>query len=64
MTRAVAFKQADVKRAVKGAIAAGLSVAAVKIGHDGEIVIEFGTPRASDPYEDWKREKAGGRGET
>lgn len=37
--RAVAFRQADVSRAVKGAAAAGLAIARVEVGSDGKIVI-------------------------
>ena len=37
--RPVAFRQADISRAVKGAQAAGLSVASVQVDRDGRIVI-------------------------
>lgn len=38
------FKQIDVTRAVKGARAAGVDVARIKIGKDGTIQIETGKP--------------------
>ena len=37
--RAASFRQADITRAVKGALAAGLSVGRVEVGGDGRIVI-------------------------
>jgi hypothetical protein len=55
----VRFKQADVTRALRGAIAAGVEIARVEIDpRDGNIVIL--TPRVSssplDPYDVWKAE--------
>jgi hypothetical protein len=38
------FRQRDLTRAVRGARAAGLSVAKVEIDADGRIVIVVGTP--------------------
>jgi hypothetical protein len=37
--RPAQFKQADVTRAVKGAVAAGLSVGRVEIDRDGKIIV-------------------------
>ena len=37
--RAASFRQADVKRAVKGALAAGLAVDRIEVDGDGRIVI-------------------------
>jgi len=37
--RPAPFKQVDVTRAVKGAVAAGLSVGRVEIGRDGTIIV-------------------------
>jgi hypothetical protein len=39
------FKQADVKRAVAGAVAAGLTVGRVEIAKDGTIVIVAELPK-------------------
>lgn len=38
------FKQADVTKAVKGAVAAGIEVARVEIDRDGKIVLIAGQP--------------------
>ena len=35
----VAFKQADVTRAVKGALAAGVAVGKIEVGRDGKIIL-------------------------
>jgi len=43
--RFVAFTQADVLRAIKGAVRAGLQVAAARIERDGAIVLTFGAPQ-------------------
>jgi len=42
--RAVLFRQADVTRALRGALDAGLLVARVEIDRDGRIVIIQGQP--------------------
>lgn len=39
MTKRVAFKQADLERACKGAVAAGLQVARIEINDNGIAVI-------------------------
>jgi hypothetical protein len=44
MTRSARFKQADVKRASAGAVAAGLTVARIEIDVSGKIVIVAGQP--------------------
>jgi len=56
---AAAFKQADVTRALKAAVAAGIEVARVEIeARTGKIIIS--TPRRRDepdsPYDAWKAE--------
>lgn len=42
MSRASAFRQADLTRAIRGALAAGQKVASAKIDKDGSIVVLFG----------------------
>ncbi len=44
MSRPAAFTQADIAKLLKGAKAAGMSVASVEIDRTGKIVAKFGTP--------------------
>lgn len=47
--RAVAFRQADVARAVKGAAAGGLAIARVEVDPTGKIVIITAAPAEKPP---------------
>lgn len=42
MRRLATFKQGDIARAAKGAIAAGLKIARIEVGTDGRIVLVTG----------------------
>ena len=60
MSRAAAFKQADVARAVKGVEDGGKSVAAVDIRRDGTIRVFIGPPAhapdlTSEGPDEWDR---------
>lgn len=48
MSRRLAFKQADVSRALKGAIVAGMKVERVEIDQDGKIVLRFDEARVGE----------------
>ncbi len=58
--RAIAFRQADISRAVKGAKAAGLSIARVEIDAAGKIVIvtAAAAETTEDAYAAWKAGRA------
>jgi hypothetical protein len=43
------FKQGDLTRALKGAVAAGIDVRRVEIGRDGKIVVIAGQPETPTP---------------
>jgi hypothetical protein len=49
MSRPAPFTQADVKRAVKGAVAAGINVARVEVDKHGKIVVIAGKPGEDAP---------------
>lgn len=56
MTARVAFKQDDVKRAVKGAVDGGVEIGRVEVEPDGKIVIIPRSSAANDGDSDgsWK----------
>lgn len=61
MKRQVAFKQADVTRAIKGAIAAGMKVARAEIDQSGRIVVVSPSEETMKPANDldkWLAENA------
>jgi hypothetical protein len=58
--RPTRFLQSDVRRAIQGAMDAGLSVARVEIDQDGKIVIVSGEGRPKEtttPFDAWKAKK-------
>jgi hypothetical protein len=60
MARRQGFKQGDVTRALKGAVAAGLKPSRVEIDAAGRIVLDFGqgTPAAeANPFDTWKAKR-------
>lgn len=61
MKRQVAFKQADVTRAIKGAIAAGMKVARAEIDQSGRIVVvspSEETMKPANELDKWLAENA------
>jgi hypothetical protein len=54
----VLFKQADIKRAVAGALAAGLTVKRIEIAKDGTIVIVSGLPDSQPERTELERWRA------
>lgn len=48
MTRPAVFTQADIAKLLKGAKAAGMSVASVEIDRSGKIVAKFGAAASAD----------------
>jgi hypothetical protein len=53
----LSVRQSDIARAIKGAQAAGISIAQVEIGPAGKIVITSADPEKNlvqDPYIAWK----------
>ena len=54
--RPARFKQADVMRAIKGALQAGLQVASARIEHDSAIHLIFGAPQSVASSNPWDKE--------
>lgn len=59
LRREVAFRQVDVTRAARGAVAAGLRVSSIKIGPDGtiEILTQETAPEVTDAFSEWKAKR-------
>ena len=55
---APSFRQADVTRAVRGALAGGIEIARVEIDRGGKIVIVSGKPAEQQPDNELDRELA------
>lgn len=51
--RASAFRQSDVARVIRGAQAAGLTVASIEIDPNGKIVARFGEGATSASVNEW-----------
>jgi len=60
MKRPVPFKQADVTRAIKGAIAAGLKVTRAEVDQSGKIIVLAGEekPTPANSLDKWLTENA------
>jgi len=59
LRRQAAFRQVDVTRAARAAVAAGLRVASIKIGRDGaiEILTAEAAPLETDAFSEWKAQR-------
>ena len=59
LRRQVAFRQADVTRAARGAANAGLRISSIKIGPDGaiEILTAEPAPELTDAFGEWKAKR-------
>jgi hypothetical protein len=59
LRRQVAFRQADVTRAARGAANAGLRVSSIKIAPDGaiEILTAEPAPELTDAFGEWKAKR-------
>jgi hypothetical protein len=57
--RQVAFRQVDVTRAARGAIAAGINIRSIKVGPDGaiEILTAEAAPVEVDSFSEWKAKR-------
>lgn len=53
MNRKAKFTQADVTRAVKGAVQGGLPISRVEVDQDGRIIILAGSPKKLDACNEW-----------
>jgi hypothetical protein len=53
VTRAARFTQADVRRALSGAVAAGVPVASFRIHPNGHIEVLLGRPKREHHNDEW-----------
>lgn len=53
MTAPARFKQADIKRAAAGVVAAGVPIAKIEIDPNGKIVIFPGTQQTPKNLDEW-----------
>ncbi len=60
-SRRQAFRQADVARALKGALSAGMKPTQVEVTAEGRIVLSFeeaAKPAPADSFDAWKASRA------
>lgn len=58
MTERGRFRQADITKAIRGAVNAGMQPTLIRIHPDGEIEVGFGSDKSESHYDRWKRQDA------